>query len=318
MAKTVLVLGANGRIGHTVAKAFSAAGWTVLAQARRPLKVTDSTLRPVLAGLDDLDALLREAKGTDVVVYAVSPVYDRWATDALPLARQGMDVAQRLNAGFMLPGNVYNFGEGMPTRLRVDTPQQPSTRKGRIRCDMESELEQRAARGLRSVVLRAGDFYGAGSGNWFDMAITKNLLRGQLVYPGPPDVPHAWAYLPDLARAFVALADRAVQGELPAFSRFHFAGHTLTGQQLLDAIEQAANSLGLRPAGGFKRGGFPWPVLRLGGLVWPMWRELVEMAYLWRVPHALEGDVPLTPSTPLELALRDTLVALGFGQASRA
>ena len=205
----------------------------------------------------------------------------------------------------------------MPTRLHVDTPQQPSTRKGRIRRDMESELEQRAARRLRSVVLRAGDFYGAGTGSWFDMAITKSLPQGKLVYPGPLGVPHAWAYLPDLARAFVALADRAAQGELPAFSRFHFAGHTTTGEALLDGIENAAKSLDLQPAGGFRRGGFPWPVLRLGGLVWPMWRELVEMAYLWRVPHALEGDVPLTPSTPLELALRDTLVALGFGQASR-
>ena len=323
MARTVLVLGANGRFGHTVAKAFAAVGWTVLAQARRPLKVTDSTLRPVRAGLDDLDALLREAKGAEVVVYAVNPPYDRWATDALPLARQGMDVAQRLNAVFMLPGNVYNFGEGMPSRLHVDTPQQPSTRKGRIRCDMESELEQRAARGLRSVVLRAGDFYGAGSGSWFDMAITKSLRQGKLVYPGPLDVPHAWAYLPELARAFVALADCAVQGKLPAFSRFHFAGHTLTGQQLLDAIEQAANSLGLRPAGGFKRGGFPWPVLRLGGLVWPKWRELVEMAYLWRVPHALDdaalqGRVGPLPSTPLDAALRSSLLSMGFSQTASA
>ena len=326
MAKTVLVLGANGRLGQALTRAFSAAGWCVLAQARRPLDFTHAGLRHVRhvrAGLDDSEALLREARAADVVIHALNPAYHRWPIDALPLLRQGMAVARQLGAAFMLPGNVYNFGEGMPAHLAVDTPQQPSTRKGRIRCAMESELELGVARGLRSVVLRAGDFYGGGNGNWFDMAITKNLLRGKLVYPGPLDVPHAWAYLPDLARAFVALANRAVEGELPAFSRFHFAGHTLTGQALLDGIEKAANSLGVRPAGGFKRGGIPWPLLRAGGLVWPMWRELAEMAYLWRVPHALDGAAlqgvvgPLV-STPLDAALRSSLVGLGFGSAASA
>ncbi len=326
MAKTVLVLGANGRLGQPLTQAFSAAGWGVLAQARRPLDVTHGGLRDVRhvrAGLDDSKALAREARAADVVVHALNPAYHRWPTDALRLLRQGMAVAQQLGAAFMLPGNVYNFGEGMPARLAVDTPQQPSTRKGCIRRAMESELELGAARGLRSVLLRAGDFYGAGNGNWFDMAITKGLSRGRLVYPGPLGLPHAWAYLPDLARAFVALANRADEDALPAFSRFHFAGHTLTGQALLDGIEQAANSLGVRPAGGFQRGGIPWPLLRVGGIVWPMWRELAEMAYLWRVPHALDGAAlqgvvgPLA-ATPLDVALRSSLLGLGLAPAASA
>lgn len=326
MEKTVLVLGANGRLGRPLTQAFSAAGWCVLAQARRPLDATDggqSHVRHVRAGLDDSDALAREARSADVVIHALNPAYHRWPTDALPLLRQGMAVAQQLGASVILPGNVYNFGECMPAQLKVGTPPQPSTRKGRIRCAMESELELGSARGLRSVVLRAGDFYGAGSGNWFDMAITKNLSRGKLVYPGPLNVPHPWAYLPDLARAFVALANRSVEGELPVFSRFHFAGHTMTGQALLGGIEQAANSLGVRPAGGFKRGGIPWPLLRVGGVVWPMWRDLAEMAYLWRVPHSLDGAAlhgvvgPLA-STPLDAALRDSLLNQGFGHPAGA
>jgi hypothetical protein len=85
----------------------------------------------------------------------------------------------------------------------------------------------------------------------------------------------------------VALADRT---DLPAFARFHFAGHTLTGQQLLDGIEQAARRLGLGGAAPFKRGTMPWGLIRTLGLVVPMYRELAEMAYLWETPHALDGS----------------------------
>jgi hypothetical protein len=55
--------------------------------------------------------------------------------------------------------------------------------------------------------------------------------------------------------------------------------------------------------------------------VWPQWRELAEMAYLWDVPHALSGsalraclgsDAQALTSTPVDIAFRDSLVALGM------
>jgi nucleoside-diphosphate-sugar epimerase len=191
------------------------------------------------------------AAGARAVLYAVNPVYTRWPQDALPFARAGMRIAEELGATFLMPGNVCNFGKDMPELLRESTPQRPSTRKGRIRVAMEAELEARAAQGLRSVVLRAGDFFGAGEGTWLDLAIAKSLGAGRLVYPGPLGLPHAWAYLPDLARAVVALAER---DGLPAFARFHSPGHTLTGTRLLRGIAHAARAAGLAPAAAQARG----------------------------------------------------------------
>ena len=317
-APTVLVLGANGRFGAAAVQAFGAAGWRVVAQARR---APTTPLPPGAVAIDtalaDTEALARRAAGARAVVYAVNPIYTRWDAELLPLARQGMAVAERLGARFMLPGNIYNFGAGMPARLFEDTLQRPTTRKGGQRCQLEDELQARAAQGLTSVVIRAGDFYGAGSGSWLDQAIVKDLGRGKLVYPGPLDVPHAWAYLPDLARAFVAVAAR---DDAPPFQRLHFAGHTLTGHELLAAIDAAAAELGLQPAAGFRRGGLSWGLIRTIGVVYQPWRELARMSYLWRVPHALDGAAlraavgPL-PATPLQAALRDALLSLGFGQA---
>jgi hypothetical protein len=169
---------------------------------------------------------------------------------------------------------------------------------------------------LRSIVIRAGDFFGAGSGSWMDLVITKSLRQGKLVYPGPLNLVHAWAYLPDLARAFAAAASRA--DALPAYADLGFAGYALTGAELLASIERGAASLGLAPRGGaFKHGSMPWAVLKLGGLVVPMWREIAAMSYLWHVPHALDGTAlervvgPLR-TTPLDVAMRGGLARAGL------
>jgi len=312
-----LVLGANGRLGAAAVQAFAAAGWAALAQARRQPDALPPGAAHVALPLDDAAGLAAAASGARVVVYAVNPLYTRWDAEALPLFRQGLVVAQRLKATFMLPGNVYNFGAGMPSTLNRRTPQLPTTRKGEIRVEMEHELRTLAASGaLRGIVIRAGDFFGGGSGSWMDLVIVKSLRRGKLVYPGPFDVRHAWAYLPDLARAFVAVASHA--DELPAYADLPFAGHTLNGAALLAAIERAASTLVVAQSGSFKHGSMPWGVLKLGGLVVPMWREIAEMSYLWHVPHALDGAAlaaavgPL-PATPIDAALHEALLALGYG-----
>jgi nucleoside-diphosphate-sugar epimerase len=156
-APTVLILGANGRLGTAAVQAFANAGWRVLAQARRLPSMLPTGARALVADIRETGSIAAQAAGARAVLYAVNPVYTRWQQDALPFARAGMDIAQALDAAFLMPGNVYNFGESMPALLAESTPQRPSTRKGRIRAAMEAELELRAARGLRGVLLRAGD-----------------------------------------------------------------------------------------------------------------------------------------------------------------
>jgi len=330
---TVLILGANGRFGQAATQAFAAAGWRVLSQVRRaPVAALPAQAQACTAALSDTTALAAQAAGACVVVHAVNPIYTRWDEEALPALQQGLDVAQRLGALFMLPGNVYNYGTQMPPLLLETTPEQPDTRKGELRVAMEQAMRRRAAQGLRSVVIRAGDFYGCGSGSWFEQAIVKDIGKGKLVYPGPLDLQHAWAYLPDLAKAFVAVAEASVVASAasplnrtpaPAFQTLHFAGHTLTGRELLAELDTAAAALGLRPAGGFAIGGMPWGLIRAVGLLNPLWRELARMSYLWRRPHALDGSAlrraaHLPPATPLQQALTQTLLDLGLGrQAAR-
>jgi nucleoside-diphosphate-sugar epimerase len=215
----------------------------------------------------------------------------------------------------MFPGNVYNFGAGMPERLSEATPQHPTSRKGRIRVEIEEAMREAARSGLRVVVIRAGDFFGGpGRGAWLDLVIAKSLRQGRLVYPGRMDIAHAWAYLPDLARTFVQVAER--RAELPVFEILHYPGHAPSGGELLDCMERSARRIGLLGASAsVHRGGMGWPFLRLAGLVVPMFRELAEMRYLWYVPHRLAGDrltalLGAVPATPIDEAMDAALRAL--------
>jgi nucleoside-diphosphate-sugar epimerase len=318
--RTVLVLGANGRFGLAAAQAFAAAGWHVLAHVRRDavvgMPVGAELVRAPLEGL--VAALAGRAVAPGVVVHALNPIYTRWDEEALPMARAGMDLAESLGARLLLPGNVYNHGASMPARIDESTPQRPTTAKGRLRVEMEVELERRAAAGrLRATIVTAGDFFGGGSGSWLDQVVVKSMRRGRLVYPGDPALLHAWAYLPDLAQAFVALA---TQADAPRFERLAFAGHAVIGHEFLGAVERAAAALGRAPARGWRHGTMPWRLIAAIGLVVPLWRELARMAYLWRVPHGLDGRVlarrcPTLRTTPLDAALAASLVALGHGSA---
>ncbi|URI11536.1 NAD(P)H-binding protein [Aquincola tertiaricarbonis] len=330
--RVVLVLGAQGRLGAAAVAAFAASGWRVLAQARRAQAAWPAGVTPVTAALADTEALAAAAAGASVVVYAVNPPYTDWARQLMPLACQGLDVAERLGALFMLPGNVYGYGDQLPAWLQAQTPQHPTHEKGRLRVQLEAEIARRAEAGrLRGVVIRAGDFYGSGRGSWLDLVVLKSLRAGKLVYPGPLDRAHAWAYLPDLARAFVAVAERARPGQaagLSAVEVLHFEGHTLTGAELLAALAGAADDIGATPAvvarRGWRHGSLPWGLMRAAGIFVPMLKAVAEMRYLWFKPHALDGASLLSctgalPQTPPRQALRQAMLDLGLAaQASPA
>ena len=267
----------------------------------------------------DSGALVQAARGAAVVVHALNPAYTAWETQAMPMLEAGLRVARQLGALLMLPGNVYNFGSGMPPLLSEHTPQQADTRKGKIRMAMEQNMQQAALHGgVRSVVIRAGDFFGCGTGSWFDQVLAKDITRGKMTYPGALDLPTAWAYLPDLAAAFVRAAEQLVQApeRFAPFEVMHFKGYSLTGKDWADQHADAAWDQGWLEAGGRLRiGALPWAVMRAAGLLVPMWRELAEMRYLWQTPHALAGDklaalIGPEPHTQFPVAVRQSLLEL--------
>jgi hypothetical protein len=98
--------------------------------------------------------------------------------------------------------------------------------------------------------------------------------------------------------------------ELADFEMFHFAGHWLANPGDLAAAARRVTgdaTIPIRP--------FPYPVIIALSPFVTMFRELLEMRYLWRRPIGLDGrklraflgDVP---TTPLDAAVRESLADL--------
>jgi nucleoside-diphosphate-sugar epimerase len=326
MQETVLILGARGRFGLAAARAFAEAGWQVLAHMRPGGQVPaealgDGRIQWLQAEVHDTAALASATRAhtggqpVAVVVHALNPAYTNaaWKAQALPMTESALALCRALNATLMVPGNLYNFGAAMPELLQEDTPQAATTTKGQIRIAMEAQIRRS---GVRSIVIRAGDFFGSGRGTWFDQAIVKDIAKGVFTYPGPLQVATAWAYLPDLARTFVQVAHRRAQ--LPSFEVLHFAGYSISAQQWLEQLTPLARAQGwVQPKHSLRYQRLPWAIIRLGALLMPTWASLLEMRYLWDRPHRLANHrlqvlLGAEPHTPLNVAAGQALQDLGL------
>jgi nucleoside-diphosphate-sugar epimerase len=79
---------------------------------------------------------------------------------------------------------------------------------------------------------------------------------------------------------------------------------------MIEAIRKAAGNPSI------KVGKTPWAMIRLLSPFVPLFRELTEMRYLWNVPIRMDNERLKTvlgsePHTPLDVAVRDTLLGLG-------
>lgn len=283
MSHQVIILGAKGRFGRAAAKAFVAAGWRVRGFARNwPKETFGAGVERIEGDAFDPAALIAAADGCDVIVNALNPPYERWRQDLPRLTHSVIEAAKAAKATVMIPGNVYNYGKEMPSILTEKTPHLPTAQKGKMRCAMEATYARAGNDGVQTIILRAGDFIERQqTGNWFDTYIAAKVGQGKATYPGPLDRVHAWAYLPDMARAMVGLAE--TRTSLPRFEEFGFEGLNLTGYELIAAMEATSG----RP---LKVQGMPWSILRFVGLIAPKIREVVEIRYLWDVPHAIDGS----------------------------
>lgn len=321
---TALVLGASGGIGGEVARQLRDAGWRVVA-----LKRGLATAEAEQDGLtwrrgDALDAaaVRAAARGCSVIVHAVNPPgYRDWDRVVLPMLDHSIAAACAEGATLVLPGTVYNYGPEAFPLIAEDAPQQPVTRKGAIRAEMEARMRRASTAGLQAIIVRAGDFFGPQARNsWFSQGMVRiGKPVTSIANPPAPGVGHQWSYLPDVARAMVGLIQR--RDTLPAFNNFHMTGHwDATGREMAEAIQRVvARHSGRTP----RIAGFPWWLLTLASPFVTTFREMGEMRYLWRRPVRLTGTriaevLGREPFTPLDEAVEAALRGLGCLPAAPA
>ena len=165
--------------------------------------------------------------------------------------------------------------------------------------------------GVKSLIVRAGDFYGPGStaNTWFANMVKPGKPIRSAVYPGARKVGHTWAYLPDLAETMVQLAER--EADLEDHAVFNFGGTWFErGEDMAKAILRVAD----QPEHRIK--GFVWPLVIAASPFVPLFREILEMRYLWKHPLRLDNAklvafLGAEPKTPLDRGIAVSLDTLG-------
>jgi nucleoside-diphosphate-sugar epimerase len=311
----VLVIGATGGMGSETALAFSRRGFRIRALHRRPKEAASQfnhlNFDWVKGDAMDATGVNAAAEGARFIVHGANPpMYRNWPKLVLPMLENTIAAARASGARILFPGTVYNFPPDAPMVLRENTPQRATTRKGAIRIEMERRLEEAQATGVRSLILRAGDFFGPYiTGNsWFRQLVKPGRPVRTITYPGPPDIGHSWAYLPDVGETMALLAER--DASLVGFEVVHFGGHWFErGIDMAEAIRAvvADPHLPIRS--------MPWWLVGAASPFVPLMRELWEMRYLWHVPMRLDNTKLVSvlgdePHTPTEEAVRASLTGL--------
>lgn len=308
----VLVLGATGSFGSAFARELLQRGCPVRVLARYPEKIPVRLGRVdgfeiVHGDVQDAETLARAADGCAAIVHAVNYPYPQWIPHLETATANVLAAAKRSGATILFPGNVYGLGRQIGRSLPETAGNFPCSKKGALRVRLERALEAAAITDrVRAIVLRAGDYFGPTVRNGLVDPIFGNAARGNPIRAlGRLDIPHQWAYVPDLARLGVLLLEKA--DLMAPFEVVHFHGYVARPQGTflrLVARQAGHPDLPIKAAS--------WWLVRLAGLVDGVARELWEIRYLFDEDVIIDDArrrqlMPDFKATPIEEAVRTTI-----------
>jgi nucleoside-diphosphate-sugar epimerase len=299
-----VVIGAGGGTGSAVVIELAGRDLPVRAVTRSGRGDVPEGVLQMAADVGTPEGARQACEGAAVVYHCAQPPYTKWPELFPPLTRAVLDGAAAAGAKLVFADNLYVYGPP-DGPMSEESPQRAQGKKGRTRIEMADAVLGAHAEGrLRATIGRASDYYGPrGTTSTVGETLMKPALRGKRTrWLGSLDQPHTLNYLEDMARALVTLGEHdEADGQV-----WHLpAAEPLTGRQFLKMVFEEA---GQSP----KLGVASRPLIRIGGLVNPLLRELNETLYQFERPFVSDASKfqaafgPFEP-TPHRTAVRRTV-----------
>ena len=300
----VHVVFGTGQVGKALAVQLLSLGLPVRAVSKsRPASLAEGVDWRA-ADATDPEAAADAAKGAAVIYQCLNAPYTEWPKLFPPLQRGVLGAAERTAALFVTLENVYAYGPTHGKPMTENLPLAATTAKGRTRATMTRELLAAADAGrVRIAIGRASDFFGAGvTESTLGKRVFANAVAGKRAdFIGNPGLPHTFSYVPDIAAGLAVLGtDERAVGQV-----WHLPGpETVTTRAVLDLIgKEVGHPVPVRSV--------PKLVLRALGIVNPMIRGLVEMAYEFEEPFVLDTakfeSTFGASGTSLDVAIKETV-----------
>ncbi|MFE5095395.1 NAD-dependent epimerase/dehydratase family protein [Streptomyces sp. NPDC056638] len=156
------------------------------------------------------DGARAAADGAAVVYHCVNVGY-HLQVEVMPRIQQAvLAAAEAVGARLVVLDTLYPYGETSGAVMTEDTPWNATTRKGRMRAELDARylVAHREGR-LRVVLGRSADFVGPGvlnstlGGAVFPAALTG----GEVPALGDIDLPHSYTYIGDVAAGLATLGE---------------------------------------------------------------------------------------------------------------
>jgi nucleoside-diphosphate-sugar epimerase len=275
-----VVLGA-GPVGLALVDELRRLGRAVRVVTRSGRADVPEGVELVQADIADPAQAARACRDATIVYGCVGLDYTGWPERWPPMMAGMLAGAEAAGARFVFMDNLYMYGP-VEEPMREDMPLTDYGRKPATRAAITRLWQEAHAAGRVPVVaVRASDFYGPRVRN----AALGDLSFGRLMQDksaqvlGDPDQPHSVAYVPDIARALVTLADAPLDAYGQAWHVPHAPARTVR-----ELVEIFAHEVGRQA----KLQTAPAFLLRLMGLFDPNAGEVVEMLYQWQRPFHVD------------------------------
>lgn len=303
-----IVIFGYGPTGRATAERLLAEGReVVIAQRHAP---PDLPRGAKFAACDTLDreAVVQTARQGGQFVVAIGFRYDGavWREDWPKAMRNFIAACETTGGRMTFIDNLYMYGP--QTAPLVETMplttygRKPAARAVATRIWMQACAEGRA----RVAALCPPDFYGPGVGNSYlgDTSIGAMAKGKAALFIGSPDIPHDYAYVPDIGRAAATLlaAPDSAYGQA-----WHVpCAPTRTTREILRI---AADALGVR----LRLNILPAFLLGPLGLAVPFMREVKEMRFTFDRPYRVDSSkfakAFWSDPTPFDDGVRRTALA---------
>jgi nucleoside-diphosphate-sugar epimerase len=302
MSELHVVFG-TGPLGSAVTQELLRQGKTVR-MVNRSGKASLVGVETVAGDAYSLEFARRITEGAAVVYQCAQPAYHRWAEEFPALQQSILEAAATNKAKLVIADNLYMYGDPDSQTIHESFPQNPTTKKGKLRKAMaDAALAAHRAGKLQVVLSRPSHYFGPGyeiTGNM----VFKNALKGKAMQVlGRLNQPHSFSYVPDAGKAMAVLgtSERSWgQVWIPPVQP------TLTQAEFVQKVWQIAGQRRTPKVQALSRF-----MAQIAGLFVPAIRESMEMMYEFEKPYVVDSGLFErtfgVKATPTDEAIRKTL-----------
>ena len=262
---------------------------------------------PIGAELIKADALAIDRqsdlfKDVKTIYQCSQPAYHRWKEEFPQLQDAILKLATESKSKLIVAENLYMYGNTHGQTMTEDTPNNPCSKKGRVRMEMSNTLFEAYQQGkVQVATVRGSDFFGPWEPINGEMIFKAALQKKTVNMLGDLNQPHSFTYVKDFGKALaIAGTNERAIGKI-----WHVpSGKPYTQSEL---AEMLSKELGYQ----VKTRATGKTMLSIIGLFNKGAKETVEMLYEYNEPFIMNSDLMGSTfglkSTSMEQRIKETL-----------